>query len=944
MPAVAEEPGLSFAGLLRQLRAEARLTQEELAEAAGVSPRSVSDVERGIHRTAHKDTAQLLAGALGLDGAARELFVAAARGKAPAAEVLAARHGAAPGAFAAVATRALPRDIAAFTGRQAELAQLIARSSEASEAGGVVSVHAIGGMAGIGKTAFAVHAAHQLAAGFPDGQFFLPLHAHTPGQQPVDPADALASLLLTAGVPAPQIPPGADARAARWRDYAAGKRILLVLDDAAGHEQVRPLLAGAPGSLVLITSRRRLAALEDAAVVSLDTLALGEAAGLLARLAARADVTASDPGVGQLAALCGYLPLAVGMAGRQLAHHPAWTPAGLAADLAAARDRLELMAAENVSVAAAFGLSYADLDDGQRRLFRRLGLHPGPDIDAHAAAALDDTRPGQARRGLEDLYDQYLITQPAPGRYRFHDLLRQHARALAATGDPADSGAAAGRLLGYYQQAALAAAGSIALRVRGAPAPPPARPPACAPPLSSHAQAARWLEAERANLHAAAADAAARGHHEQVAQIAAAIGGFLFNRGYWDQVIALQRTALAAARRAGDRAAQAAALNQLCLAQGLTGDNQAAVASQRQALDLYRDLGDRRGQGDALHSLGLVHQRADDYPASAVAAGQALELYRGAGDRMGQGDALTILGFAHLYAGDYSAAAAAAQQALDLFRDLGDKLGQGTALEVLGGTQVYTGCYPAATVSFRQALGLFREAGDRKGDGALLVDLGDVQRLTGDYPAATASYQQALKIFRDIDDRAGAANALNELGTLQRIAGDYPAAAASYQQALQLYRAIANRNGQAYVLGNLGALHTVTGDYPAAAASLRQALELFRDTGRRQGQAETLNNLGELVTRSSASHQARDHYAQALAIARDLGTPLEQARALEGIGNSCLHDGHSGQAGPHLQQALTIYQRIGAPAAPRVQQTIHDHRLTSITPQPQPAVPNSEAP
>ena len=375
---VTEESGLGFGGLLRQLRDQAGLTQDELAGAAQVSQRAVSDLERGINATARKDTAMLLAGALGLDSSARELFVAAARGRVPADEALAAAAGEAGAASAAAASRTLPRDIAAFTGRQAELGQLMARWAvvAAADGGGVVSIHAIGGMAGIGKTTFAVHAAHRLAGSFPDGQFFLPLHAHTPGQRPVDPADGLASLLLTAGVPASQIPPATDARAGRWRDHLAGKKVLLVLDDAAGHEQVRPLLPGTPGSLVLITSRRRLAALEDAAVVSLDTLTSHEAAGLLARLASRADVTAGDPGVSELAGLCGYLPLAVGMACRQLAHHPAWTPAGLAADLAAAKDRLELMSAENLSVAAAFGLSYQDLDQGQQRLFRRLGLHP----------------------------------------------------------------------------------------------------------------------------------------------------------------------------------------------------------------------------------------------------------------------------------------------------------------------------------------------------------------------------------------------------------------------------------------------------------------------------------------------------------------------------------------------------------------------------------------
>jgi hypothetical protein len=227
----------------------------------------------------------------------------------------------APGPFAALATRALPRDIATFTGRQAELGQLMGNVDAVAAGGGVVGIHAVDGMAGIGKTTFAVHAAHQLAGSFPDGQFFLPLHAHTRGQRPVHPADALASLLLTAGVPAAQIPPGLDARAGRWRDHIAGKKILLVLDDAAGHEQVRPLLPGTTGSLVLITSRRRLAALEDTTVVSLGTLAPGEAAGLLARLAGRAGVTAGDPEVGQLAALCGYLPIAIGIVGRQLAHH-----------------------------------------------------------------------------------------------------------------------------------------------------------------------------------------------------------------------------------------------------------------------------------------------------------------------------------------------------------------------------------------------------------------------------------------------------------------------------------------------------------------------------------------------------------------------------------------------------------------------------------------------
>ena len=281
-----------------------------------------------------------------------------------------------PGMQPAVALRTLPRDTAAFTGRTGEMDRLAAVSETAATAA-VIGIHAVDGMAGIGKTAFAVHAAHLLAARFPDGQIFLRLHAHTAGQRPVDPAEALATLLLSAGVAPQQIPPGLEARSASWRGHLAGKKVLLVLDDAAGSDQVRPLLPGTAGCLVLLTSRRRLTALEEAAPISLGTLPPGEAADLFIRSAARPGLQPADAAVAEIARLCGYLPLAIRLVAAGLRHHPAWTVTDLAADLVTARDRLAAMQAEDVSVAAAFDLSCQDLTAGQQHLFRRLGLHPG---------------------------------------------------------------------------------------------------------------------------------------------------------------------------------------------------------------------------------------------------------------------------------------------------------------------------------------------------------------------------------------------------------------------------------------------------------------------------------------------------------------------------------------------------------------------------------------
>ena len=945
------EPPVRFAGVLRGWRTGAGLTQEELAEAAGLNPRTISDLERGLATTPHKDTVRLLADALQLGGSARVEFEAAARGH--------AGPGRARGRGVAAATRTLPRDIASFTGRQHELAEL---AEAAAGTGGVVSIHAIGGMAGIGKTAFAVHAAHRLAKRFPAGQIFLPLHAHTPGQQPVDPADALASLLLTIGVPAGQIPADLQARTGLWRDRLAGRPLLLVLDDAADSEQVRPLLPGAGGSLVLVTSRRRLTALEDAQTISLDALPPGEAAGLFVRLAVRPGLSSADPAVREITRLCGCLPLAIGMLARQVYHHPAWTVAGRAAELAAAAGRLELLATENVSVAAAFDLSYADLAPDQQRLFRRLALHPGTDIDPYAAAALDGTGLAAARRGLEALYDQYLLTEPAPGRYRMHDLIREHARILAGRLDPdGDREQATGRLLDYYQHAAARAQDLLARHARGVHAPAPAAGtgagtvPAAVPVLAGREQALAWARAERTSLLACLDQATAAGQHARVIALTAGLAALLRSDGPWDQAITRHATAVQAARQIGDRPGRALALTDLGDIRQPAGDYPGAARDLQEALGICRDLGDRPGQAHALTNLGNARRMAGDFPGAARDLQEALDISRDLGDRRGQANVLTLLAITLLVTGDYPAAVRDLQEALGICRDLGDRRGQAVALTYLGAGEWLTGDYPGAARDLQEALGICQDLADRPGQVNALTWLGVVRRLTGDYPGAARDLQDALGISRDLGYLVGELTALINLGEVRRLTGDYPGAARDLQEAADICSERGERVTRAAALDYLGVVRRLTGDLPAAARDLQEAVGTFRDAGDRQGLAEALTHLGAVrrltgdypgaardlqealgVAREIGSPdtevaalnesgtlsgirgdlgQACSSHQQALDLARQLGIALEEAHALAGLGRCARGAGRTAEAEDRLRQALAILQRIGAAEA-----------------------------
>ena len=905
-----DAPVVTFAALLRQLRMSADLSQEELAETAGVGVRTVSDLERGVALTARKDTARLLADALRLTGAARASFEAAARGRAvPGA--FPARDDGVPGpAGAAAATRALPRDIGSFTGRQPELRQLVEVTAGPSRPG-VVSIHAIGGMAGIGKTALAVHAAHQLAPRFPDGQIFLPLHGHTPGQQPVDPADALGSLLLAAGISAAQIPPGLEARTVLWRDRLAGKQLLLLLDDAADSEQVRPLLPGSSGSLVLVTSRRHLTALEDAQTVSLDILPAAQAAELLVRLAARPGLDPGDPEVAGITRLCGYLPLAIGMLARQLHHHPAWTAADLAADLAATRDRLQLLHAENLSVAAAFDLSYQDLTPAQQRLFRRLGLHPGPDTDAYAAAALDGTDLLLVRRHLETLYDHYLITEPARGRYRFHDLIREHARALATLDPAAENDAATSRLLDYYTHTAAITERRLARQTKPGPDLAIVAPPTATPALPDYAHALAWARAERANLLACLDHAAQAGQHARVVALTTAIAALLLLDGPWADAIARHLAAINAARQAGDQLGEARALNDLGDVRFVTADYPAAAEAHQAAMSICRDHGDRLGEANALGSLGLVRLMSCDFLGAARAAGQARRIYQDLGNLQGEANALYDLGNARLWTGDTQGAAQAAEEALRMFRDLGDRLGEAWTLIDVGDVQALTGDYPGAIQATEQAVDICQSLGEQRGQAIALSSLSQLRTVTGDYTGAMRAAEQALRISRDLGGRNCEGIALVALGQVQGRTGEWLSAADAIETALRISQDLGERANEANALLALGVVWRLTGNTPAAVQAINEALGIYRQVGADSGEVEALNEAGALHLICGSPDQAAHCHRQALTIARKLTAPWHEAHALAGLGRCALAGNRTADAQTSLRQALEIFRRIG---------------------------------
>ncbi|GAA5180064.1 BTAD domain-containing putative transcriptional regulator [Rugosimonospora acidiphila] len=499
--------------------------------------------------------------------------------------------------------RQLPAPPQLFTGRAMELADL-GKIHDAS----TVVITAIDGMAGVGKTALAVHAAHQMVDRYPDGQLFIDLHGYTDGVAPVEPGEALDQMLRALGMAGDRIPANLDQRAGLYRSRLADQRMVIVLDNAATESQVTPLLPGAPGCVVLVTSRRRLAGLDHTHTLSLDTLPLPDAITLLRQTAGESRLFGQSPDVAaELVELCGRLPLAIRIAAARLRSHPTWTLDHLVQRLRDERHRLVELEAGRRSVTAALDLSYRDLSDDLRRGYRLVGLHPGPDIDAYAAAALLDGTLREGGRVLEQLLEAHLLQEPAPGRYRFHDLTRAHA-AHTATRDETEHSRrmALDGLLGYYRHTAAAAMDAAYPYEREhRPRVPPARTPS--PTLPHPAAALGWLDSELPNQLATARHAVEHGRPAHLLHVSAILHRHLRTRGRLHAAETLQQQALSTARATGDQAAELDALTGLGHVHRLQGRYDHAIDHYQQALELAPTIGHQTAELDALAGLGQVH-------------------------------------------------------------------------------------------------------------------------------------------------------------------------------------------------------------------------------------------------------------------------------------------------------------------------------------------------
>ena len=789
----------AFGERLRACRQLAGLSQEQLAELSGLSVRTIRNLERGQARKPYPNTRRRLAEALELSDQARTELLAAGRPQGGPAMIAAGsdHNGDAlrPTAGTSIPPRHLPAPVPAFVGRRNELAalsQLLCGPSRAA------ATALISGTPGVGKTALALRWAHDNAERFPDGQLYVDLRGYGV-DQPATAADALAGLLSALGLPGLHIPDGTAERAAAYRSLLAGKRMLVVLDNARGAAQVRPLLPGTAGCAVLLTSRDSLAGLvarDGASRLELELLPLEEAVGLLRELIG-ARVTQDPAAAAALAGYCSRLPLALRVAAERAAAHPVLPLASLAGQLADLRDRLSLLDAagdEQTAVQSVLSWSYRQLDVAAARAFRLLGQHPGPDFDGYATAALTGTTLGQACRLLDQLAQAYLVESSGPGRYRMHDLLRAYACERPASGERPGGGAddhdrdrraALTRLFDYYLRATVVAVDTLfAFQCPQRGDAPPAGLPA---PVNGAESARDWLDAELANLLAATALMSEDGWLGHASRLVTAVFPYLEHAGRAAEAITIHNHALRASRRSGDSITEAMVLANLGYVFLIQGRYLKSADHLQQAMTLFRQVGDQAGEATALGNLAVVERRRGNYQQAAHHQSRALALSRQNGDRWGEALALTRLGGVERRLGRYQQAFGHIQHALSLSREIGDPIGEAEALTRLGVVEQYLDRYQQAADHHQLAISLFRAGNDPVGEAEALNGLGELLLASGRPEEARPQHALARDLAQQTGNLDEQARAHHGLACAHQAAGPSDQAQVHFEEAIRLY-------------------------------------------------------------------------------------------------------------------------------------------------------------
>ncbi|MEV4051975.1 tetratricopeptide repeat protein [Amycolatopsis sp. NPDC049688] len=739
--------GNAFGELLRDCRLSAGWTQDELAGRSGVSAHSISVLEAG-RRQPRLSSVSLLAEALALDPHRREQLLAAARtGTAPVPPPEPAT-GPEPVLPRAVVPRQLPGAVAGFAGRAPQLKELTGLLDRNDTV-------AINGTAGVGKTALALHWSHRVADRFPDGQLYVNLRGFDPSGRPVPPAEAIRGFLDALGVPAQRIPAGLPEQAALYRSQLAGRRILVVLDNARDTSQVRPLLPGSSRCLTVVTSRDHLGGLivsEGARALPLDLMTTAEAHDLLASRLGPERLAAEPQAAGDLVELCVHLPLALSIVAARATLAPGLSLAELARQLRDVRDRLGALDIGDTSVdlGAVFSWSYRTLSAAAARMFRLLSLHPGPVISLSAATSLAGTGPGRARAALAELVKAQLLTEPGPGRFTYHDLLRAYS---ADRGRREETGparrAALHRMLDHYLHTAHAA--TLLLN------PPNDRlsltapqPGAVVDELADDEHAWQWFTTERPVFAAAVDRATDAGFDTHAWQLACSVATFCIRAGHWTPMVATQHVAIAAAERAGDPHGQAWSLRELgraCIRLGRHADARAAL---QRALALDRRLGDLIGQARSHNNLGIVFYAQGAHPQALEEGETAYALFHAARHRAGQAEALNAIGWMQVQLGNPAEALRSCSRALELHRAVGSRHGEADTWDSLGHAHHHLGRHEQAAACYHNALELFRKLGARHPQADTLIRLGETHQAAGDTAAAHQAWQQALPILDDL--------------------------------------------------------------------------------------------------------------------------------------------------------------------------------------------------